>query len=120
MCDRSRISKHRVSQCAAPCGLRSGQWRPDPSGTRLPHLLCFLRRMAPKPVTSPVPVQWYPALSALLLVGGLFFTAFFFIYEATSSTRNRSLAKEVVIAAVASTFLGFGSLFLLLATGVYV
>ncbi|THU74836.1 hypothetical protein C4D60_Mb04t37600 [Musa balbisiana] len=75
---------------------------------------------APKPVTSPVPVQWYPALSALLLVGGLFFTAFFFIYEATSSTRNRSLAKEVVIAAVASTFLGFGSLFLLLATGVYV
>ncbi|URD94702.1 Uncharacterized protein family (UPF0197) [Musa troglodytarum] len=50
--------------------------------------------MAPKPVTSPVPVQWYPALSALLLIGGLFFTAFFFI-----------LAKEVVIAAVASTFL---------------
>ncbi|WOK96891.1 hypothetical protein Cni_G05599 [Canna indica] len=41
-------------------------------------------------------------------------------YEATSSTRNRSLSKEIVTAAVASTFLGFGSLFLLLATGVYV
>uniref|UniRef100_A0A0E0LCS8 Dolichyl-diphosphooligosaccharide-protein glycosyltransferase subunit OST5 n=1 Tax=Oryza punctata TaxID=4537 RepID=A0A0E0LCS8_ORYPU len=41
-------------------------------------------------------------------------------YEATSSRRNRSLAKEIVTATIASVFLGFGSLFVLLASGVYV
>ncbi|KAL3535615.1 hypothetical protein ACH5RR_004076 [Cinchona calisaya] len=41
-------------------------------------------------------------------------------YEATSSKKNRSLAKELTTGAVASVFLGFGSLFLLLASGVYV
>ncbi|CAN6457133.1 unnamed protein product [Victoria cruziana] len=47
-------------------------------------------------------------------------TASFFIYEATSSKRSRSLSKELTTGAVASLFLGFGSLFLLLASGVYV
>ncbi|KAF4398648.1 hypothetical protein G4B88_013737 [Cannabis sativa] len=42
------------------------------------------------------------------------------IYEATSSRRTRSLAKELTTGAVASVFLGFGSLFLLLSSGVYV
>ncbi|KAL6519182.1 hypothetical protein OROGR_018502 [Orobanche gracilis] len=41
-------------------------------------------------------------------------------YEATSSRKNRSLAKELMTGAVASVFLGFGSLFLLLSSGVYV
>ncbi|KAM0938280.1 putative oligosaccharyltransferase complex subunit [Dioscorea sansibarensis] len=76
--------------------------------------------MAPKPITSPVPVEWYPSLSVLMLSVGLVLTASFFIYEATSSKRSRSLPKEITIGAVASFFLGFGSLFLLLATGVYV
>ncbi|XP_039115587.1 transmembrane protein 258 [Dioscorea cayenensis subsp. rotundata] len=76
--------------------------------------------MAPKPITSPVPVEWYPSLSVLMLSIGLVLTASFFIYEATSSKRSRSLAKEITIGAFSSFFLGFGSLFLLLATGVYV
>ncbi|XP_059432736.1 uncharacterized protein LOC132166015 [Corylus avellana] len=76
--------------------------------------------MAPKPITSPVPDAWYPTLSVFMLAIGLIVTASFFIYEATSSRRNRSLAKELVTGAVASVFLGFGSLFLLLASGVYV
>ncbi|KAL7238086.1 hypothetical protein ACSBR2_004227 [Camellia fascicularis] len=42
------------------------------------------------------------------------------IYEATSSRKNRCLAKELTTGAAASVFLGFGSLFLLLACGVYV
>nr|GMC65427.1 zinc finger CCCH domain-containing protein 64 isoform X1 [Ipomoea batatas] len=41
-------------------------------------------------------------------------------YGATSSRKNLSLAKELTIGAVASVFLGFGSLFLLLSCGVYV
>ncbi|KAG7984066.1 hypothetical protein I3843_04G138500 [Carya illinoinensis] len=76
--------------------------------------------MAPKPITSPVPDAWYPTLSVFMLAIGLVVTAFFFIYEATSSRRTRSLTKELITGAVASVFLGFGSLFLLLASGVYV
>ncbi|RDX79225.1 Receptor-like serine/threonine-protein kinase ALE2, partial [Mucuna pruriens] len=75
---------------------------------------------APKPITSPVPDSWYPTLSALTLAIGLVLTASFFIYEATTSRRSRSLGQELATGAVASTFLGFGSLFLLLACGVYV
>ncbi|KAF5779414.1 putative oligosaccharyltransferase complex subunit [Helianthus annuus] len=55
-----------------------------------------------------------------MLAVGLVITASFFIYEATSSRKNRSLAKELVIGAVTFVFLGFGSLFLLLSSGVYV
>ncbi|CDY30205.1 BnaA03g49650D [Brassica napus] len=84
----------------------------------------------------------YPTLSVVTLAIGLVITAFFYIcvlkisscwmfieafgptlyvyYEATSSRKNRSLGKELATAAVASVFLGFGSLFLLLASGVYV
>ncbi|KAG2712892.1 hypothetical protein I3760_04G147500 [Carya illinoinensis] len=76
--------------------------------------------MAPKPITSPVPDAWYPTLSVFMLAIGLVVTASFFIYEATSSRRTRSLTKELITGAVASVFLGFGSLFLLLASGVYV
>uniref|UniRef100_A0A2P2IYC0 Dolichyl-diphosphooligosaccharide-protein glycosyltransferase subunit OST5 n=1 Tax=Rhizophora mucronata TaxID=61149 RepID=A0A2P2IYC0_RHIMU len=76
--------------------------------------------MGPKPIASPVPESWYPALSVLMVAIGLVVTASFFIYEATSSRRNRSLAKELTTGALASFFLGFGSLFLLLASGVYV
>ncbi|GKV11920.1 hypothetical protein SLE2022_161720 [Rubroshorea leprosula] len=76
--------------------------------------------MAPKPIASPVPDAWYPTLAVFMLAVGLVVTASFFIYEATSSRRNRSLAKELTTGAVASVFLGFGSLFLLLSAGVYV
>ncbi|KAE9464493.1 hypothetical protein C3L33_03562, partial [Rhododendron williamsianum] len=73
-----------------------------------------------KPISSPVPDEWYPTLAVFMLAIGLVVTASFFIYEATSSRKNRSLAKELTTGAVASVFLGFGSLFLLLACGVYV
>ncbi|PRQ46845.1 putative transmembrane protein [Rosa chinensis] len=76
--------------------------------------------MAPKPIASPVPDAWYPTLAVVMLSLGLLFTASFFIYEATSSRKSRSLAKELITGTVASVFLGFGSLFLLLASGVYV
>ncbi|KAL3625361.1 hypothetical protein CASFOL_030815 [Castilleja foliolosa] len=78
--------------------------------------------MAPsvKPISSPVPDAWYPTLSVFMLAVGLIITASFFIYEATISRKNRSLAKELSTGAVASVFLGFGSLFLLLSSGIYV
>ncbi|EMS49445.1 hypothetical protein TRIUR3_24651 [Triticum urartu] len=73
-----------------------------------------------KAISSPVPVEWYPTLAVVMVSVGLMLTASFFIYEATTSRRNRSLAKEIVTASIASVFLGFGSLFVLLASGVYV
>ncbi|CAA0834968.1 Unknown protein [Striga hermonthica] len=73
-----------------------------------------------KPISSPVPDAWYPTLAVLMLAVGLVITASFFIYEATSSRKNRSLAKELTTGAIASVFLGFGSLFLLLSSGIYV
>ncbi|XP_031110041.1 transmembrane protein 258-like [Ipomoea triloba] len=73
-----------------------------------------------KPIWSPVPESMYPTLAFLMLAVGLVVTAGFFIYGATSSRKNLSLAKELTIGAVASVFLGFGSLFLLLSCGVYV
>ncbi|CAN0839105.1 Transmembrane protein 258 [Linum grandiflorum] len=76
--------------------------------------------MSPTPVTSPVPITWYPTLAVFMLSIGLIIAASFFIYEATSSKKTRSLAKELTTGALASFFLGFGSLFLLLASGVYV
>ncbi|EOA18925.1 hypothetical protein CARUB_v10007558mg, partial [Capsella rubella] len=79
-----------------------------------------LAKMAAKPIASPIPVALYPTLSVFTLAIGLVITAIFFIYEATSSRKNRSLGKELATSAVASVFLGFGSLFLLLASGVYV
>ncbi|XP_010905058.1 uncharacterized protein [Elaeis guineensis] len=76
--------------------------------------------MASTSISSPVPAAWYPTLAFLKLVAGLIGTATFFIYEATSSGRKRRLSREIMTGAVASVFLGFGSLFLLLASGVYV
>ncbi|KAL2455750.1 putative GATA transcription factor 22 [Abeliophyllum distichum] len=61
--------------------------------------------MTAKSISSPVPDEWYPTLSVFMLAIGLVVTASFFIYEATSSRRNRSLAKELTTGAVASVFL---------------
>nr|GMC69398.1 transmembrane protein 258-like [Ipomoea batatas] len=73
-----------------------------------------------KPISSPVPVSMYPTLAFFMIVVGLVVTASFFIYEATSSRKNRSLAKELTTTSVPSVFMGFGSLFLLLTSGVFV
>ena len=85
----------------------------------------------------------YQTLATLFLVVGLLFVAYFFVYvytvktqltiyfingdpryeitsSAESSRRKRNLTKEISIAFPASLFLGFGSLFLLLWTNVYV
>ncbi|KAL5728779.1 hypothetical protein ACHQM5_001819 [Ranunculus cassubicifolius] len=75
---------------------------------------------AAKSISSPIDIVYYPMLSAIMIGIGLLFTASFFIYEATSTKKDRSLAKELSAGAIASVFLGFGSLFLLLASGVYV
>lgn len=69
---------------------------------------------------SPVNPAVYPHLSVVLLSIGVFFTAWFFVYEVTSTKYTRELVKEVLVSVVASVFMGFGTLFLLLWVGIYV
>ncbi|XP_026166934.1 transmembrane protein 258-like [Mastacembelus armatus] len=58
--------------------------------------------------------------TVVLLAIGMFFTAWFFVYEVTSTKYTRDVYKELLISLVASLFMGFGVLFLLLWVGIYV
>lgn len=69
---------------------------------------------------SPVNPAVYPHLSVILLLIGTFFTAWFFVYEVTSTKLEKHLPKELLIAFVASLFMGFGLMFLMLWVGIYV
>ncbi|XP_019868872.1 transmembrane protein 258 [Aethina tumida] len=69
---------------------------------------------------SPINPAVFPHLTIVLLGIGIFFTAWFFVYEVTSTKKTRSLRKEILVSFVASLFSGFGILFLLLSVGIYV
>ncbi|KRZ66975.1 Serine incorporator 1, partial [Trichinella papuae] len=69
---------------------------------------------------APINPAVYPPLAITLLGIGLFFTAWFMVYEVTSSKFTRNLLKEILLAMVASAFMGVGVLFLLLWVGIYV
>lgn len=69
---------------------------------------------------SPINPAVFPHLSVVLLSIGIFFMAWFFVYEVTSTKFTRDIFKELLVALVASVFMGFGVLFLLLWVGIYV
>ncbi|XP_078000320.1 dolichyl-diphosphooligosaccharide--protein glycosyltransferase subunit TMEM258 [Glandiceps talaboti] len=69
---------------------------------------------------SPVNPAVYPHLTIVLMSIGIFFMAWFFVYEVTSTKFTRDLYKELLISLVASLFMGFGVLFLCLWVGIYV
>jgi len=69
---------------------------------------------------SPINPAVFPHLSVVLLGIGIFFMAWFFVYEVTSTKFTRDIFKELSVALVASVFMGFGILFLLLWVGIYV
>merc|ERR1711911_135720 len=69
---------------------------------------------------SPINPAVFPHLTVVLMGIGIFFMAWFFVYEVTASKFGRSLKKELVTSLVASVFMGFGVLFLLLWVGIYV
>ena len=46
---------------------------------------------------SPVNPAIYPHLALVLLCIGLFFTAWFFVYEVTSTKFTREIVKEVLV-----------------------
>ncbi|XP_011495352.1 PREDICTED: transmembrane protein 258 [Ceratosolen solmsi marchali] len=69
---------------------------------------------------SPINPTVFPLLALILLGIGIFFTAWFFVYEVTSTKFTRDIFKELLISLVAALFSGFGVLFLLLWVGIYV
>ena len=69
---------------------------------------------------SPINPATYPHLALILLLIGLFFTAWFFVYEVTSTKYTRAIMKELIISIAASTFMGLGTLFMILWVGIYV
>ncbi|KAL6079710.1 Dolichyl-diphosphooligosaccharide-protein glycosyltransferase subunit OST5 [Balamuthia mandrillaris] len=70
------------------------------------------------PLHSPVSPALYSNLAISLTAVGILFLAYFLVYELT--TRKRNIGLELLIALLSSVFLGFGTLFVLLWTGVYV
>merc|ERR1712244_171227 len=69
---------------------------------------------------SPINPAVFPHLTVVLLGIGIFFMAWFFVYEVTSTKFTRDLYKELSVALVSSVFMGFGVLFLLLWVGIFV
>ncbi|XP_012273837.1 transmembrane protein 258 [Orussus abietinus] len=69
---------------------------------------------------SPVSPAIFPLLAIILLGIGIFFTAWFFVYEVTSTKFTRDIFKELLVSLVAAIFSSFGVLFLLLWVGIYV
>jgi hypothetical protein len=69
---------------------------------------------------SPINPAVFPHLSVILLCIGVFFMAWFFVYEVTSTKFTRDVVKELSVSFVASLFSGFGVLFMLLWVGIYI
>lgn len=69
---------------------------------------------------SPINPAVFPHLTVVLLGIGIFFMAWFFVYEVTSNKFTRDVFKELLVSLVASVFMGFGVLFLLLWVGIFV
>ncbi|XP_068800375.1 transmembrane protein 258 [Struthio camelus] len=120
-------SQH-APRCALPLpareGVGGGQWTvvatcPCAAGSRAARG-GVMELEAMSRYTSPVNPAVFPHLTVVLLAIGMFFTAWFFVYEVTSTKYTRDIYKELLISLVASLFMGFGVLFLLLWVGIYV
>mmetsp|Transcript_32869 Transcript_32869/g.45647 ORF Transcript_32869/g.45647 Transcript_32869/m.45647 type:complete len:109 (+) Transcript_32869:190-516(+) len=71
-------------------------------------------------LNPPVSESTFLLIALVLLTVGLWVMAYFFVYEVTTTKFSRSILKELSIALVSSLFMGYGSLFLLLSSGVSV
>ncbi|CAM9860709.1 unnamed protein product, partial [Discosporangium mesarthrocarpum] len=72
------------------------------------------------PFASPVPPDLYGLFAAVLMAAGLGFMAMFFIQQMKVAGSGQSILKDMPLALTSSILLGFGVLFVLLWSGVYV
>ena len=70
--------------------------------------------------TSPVNPAVFSYLTVALLVIGMFFTAYFFVYEVASMKYTWKIYEELFISLVTLLFIDFGVLLLLLWVGIYI
>ncbi|EGV92183.1 transmembrane protein 258 [Cricetulus griseus] len=70
--------------------------------------------------TSLVNLAVFPHLTMVLLAIGMLFTTWLLIYEVITIKHTCNIYKELLIFLLASLFMGFGVLFLLLWIGIYV
>nr|XP_048311785.1 transmembrane protein 258-like [Myodes glareolus] len=68
--------------------------------------------------TSPIKQAVFPHLVVVLLVNSMFFTSWFFIYKVFSTNYTHYIYKEHFIFLVASFFVAFEVLFLLIWGGI--
>ncbi|XP_027393339.1 transmembrane protein 258-like isoform X2 [Bos indicus x Bos taurus] len=66
----------------------------------------------PRPVNPAI----FPRMTVVLLAADMFFTSWLFVYKVTSTKYTWHIYKELLISLVASLFMGFGVLCLLLWT----
>ena len=64
--------------------------------------------------TRPVNPAIFPHMAVVLLAVDMFFTSWFLVYKVTSTKYTWDIYKELLISLVASLFMGFGVLCLLL------
>uniref|UniRef100_G3VJY1 Dolichyl-diphosphooligosaccharide-protein glycosyltransferase subunit TMEM258 n=1 Tax=Sarcophilus harrisii TaxID=9305 RepID=G3VJY1_SARHA len=123
---RGRPSRREVASASAPAPASGGPFRlgrrgfPVLESEQRPPAADRMELEAMSRYTSPVNPAVFPHLTVVLLAIGMFFTAWFFVYEVTSTKYTRDIYKELLISLVASLFMGFGVLFLLLWVGIYV
>lgn len=70
--------------------------------------------------SSPIPPQLYGPLAAILVAAGLGFMSMSFVQQMNASRAEQSVAKELPLVLTSSALLGFGVLFVLLWSGVYI
>jgi len=63
---------------------------------------------------------FFPTLWIILVSLGIFFMGWFFVYEVSVHKNKRSIMKEASLSITSSVLLGFGVLFLMLWSGVWV
>uniref|UniRef100_G1MZL7 Dolichyl-diphosphooligosaccharide-protein glycosyltransferase subunit TMEM258 n=2 Tax=Galliformes TaxID=8976 RepID=G1MZL7_MELGA len=117
---RTEASRTTASRCPPRLPPRPHSGLPSALFPLLPHAMPPQELEAMSRYTSPVNPAVFPHLTVVLLAIGMFFTAWFFVYEVTSTKYTRDIYKELLISLVASLFMGFGVLFLLLWVGIYV
>lgn len=71
------------------------------------------------PYEPLISVTTYPHFALVTLLIGVLFMAWFFTIEVTSKS-NSNIIKELAISLLASVFIGFGTVFLMLSVGIYV
>lgn len=73
-----------------------------------------------QPYLSPVPEVFHSELALAMFCLGFVMFSWLFIYQVTTSQKDRSLFREILIAISISILWGFAALFGMLTAGIYV